>query len=149
MSGYWKRLEQTAKVMRDGWFYTGDLARLDDEGFIYIIDRIKDTYISGGENIHPTEIEKKLLMNPNVFDVAVYGVPHEKWGEVGKASIVLKDGAMMTAEDVVEFLQGKIGKFKIPRYVEFIDVLPRTASGKIKRYLLAKKFRKGETVVVV
>jgi fatty-acyl-CoA synthase len=135
--------------MRDGWFYTGDLARADDDGFIYIIDRITDTYISGGENIHPTEIEKQLLINSNVFDVAVYGVPHEKWGEVGKVSVVLKDGAMMTAEDVIEFLHGKIGKFKIPRYVEFVDVLPRTASGKIKRYLLAQRFMKGETEVEI
>jgi fatty-acyl-CoA synthase len=83
MSGYWNKPEQTAEVMRDGWFYTGDLATVDDEGFIYIVDRIKDTYISGGENIHPTEIEKQLLKNPSIFDVAVYGVPHRKWGEVG------------------------------------------------------------------
>ena len=149
MSGYWNKPEQTAEVMRDGWFYTGDLARLDDEGFIYIVDRIKDTYISGGENIHPTEIEKQLLKNPGIFDVAVYGVPHQKWGEVGKASVVLKSGARMTAQEVVAFLQGKIGKFKIPRYVEFVDGLPRTASGKIKRYLLAGKFDKSEAEVAV
>jgi len=149
MSGYWKSPEQTAEVVRNGWFYTGDLARADDEGFIYIVDRIKDTYISGGENIHPTEIENQLLKNPSIFDVAVYGVPHEKWGEVGKASIVLKDGAVMTAGEVVEFLRPKIGKYKIPRYVEFIDGLPRTASGKIKRYLLAEKFRKDETEMAI
>jgi fatty-acyl-CoA synthase len=149
MSGYWKRPEQTAEVMRDGWFYTGDLARIDDEGFIYIVDRITDTYISGGENIHPTEIEKLLLNYPGIFDVAVYGVPHGKWGEVGKASVVVKDGAMITAEDVVAFLYGKIGKFKIPRYIEFIDELPRTASGKIKRYLLTEKFEEDEIEVEI
>lgn len=149
MSGYWNRPKQTAEVMRDGWFYTGDLARTDEEGFIYVVDRIKDTYISGGENIHPTEIEKQLLRNPSIFDVAVYGVPHERWGEVGKANVVLMDGAMMTAQEVVAFLQGKIGKFKIPRYIEFVEALPRTASGKIKRYLLADKFDKGEVEVKV
>ena len=130
-----------------GW--TGDLAGANDEGFIYIVDRFKDTYISGGENIHPPEIEKKLFMNPNVIDVAVYGVPHEKWGELGKASILFKDGVIMTAEDLIEFLQGKIGKFEIHLYVEFIDVLLIKASWKIKRYLLSEKFGKDETEVVV
>jgi fatty-acyl-CoA synthase len=149
MSGYWNRPEQTAEVMRDGWFYTGDLAMTDDDGFIYIVDRIKDIYISGGENIHPTEIEKHLLKNPSIFDVAVYGVPHRKWGEVGKASVVLKDGVKITAEEVVAFLQGKIGKFKIPRYIEFVDDLPRTPTGKIMRYILAKRFRTTEKEIKV
>ena len=87
--------------------------------------------------------------HPGIFDVAVYGVLHDKWREVGKANIVLKDRAIMTAEEVVEFLREKIGKFKIPRYVEFIDGLPRTASGKIKRYLLAEKFKQDETEVAL
>ncbi|MBW2345281.1 MAG: long-chain fatty acid--CoA ligase [Deltaproteobacteria bacterium] len=139
MSGYWNRPEKTAEVMENGWFHTGDLATKDDEGFLYIIDRIKDTYISGGENIHPAEIEKVLLTNPKIFDVAVYGVPDEKWGESGKASIIVKENQVMTPEEIVEFLHGKIGKFKIPKHFEFVDTLPRTASGKIKRHVLAKK----------
>ena len=142
MSGYWNKPDQTREVMKDGWFYTGDLAKMDEEGFIYIIDRAKDMYISGGENIHPTEIEKLLLTNPKIFDVAVYGVPDENWGQVGKASIVLKNEQRMSFEEVEKFLKGKIGNFKIPRYVEFVDELPRTASGKIKRYLLAERSKK-------
>jgi len=144
MSGYWNRPEQTNEVMKNGWLYTGDLATYDEDGFIYMIDRAKDLYISGGENIHPTEIEKLLLTNPGIFDVAVYGVPDEKWGEVGKASIIPNEGVSITFEEVVQFLKGKIGKFKIPKYVEFVDELPRTASGKIKRYMLTEAFKKDE-----
>jgi len=142
MSGYWNRPDITREVTRNGWFHTGDLGRIDDEGFIYIIDREKDMFISGGENVYPAEIEKLLLTNPKIFDVAVYGVPDEKWGEAGKASIILQDNSEMSAPEVIEFLHGKIGKFKIPKYVEFVDKLPRTASGKIQKYLLAQKSRK-------
>jgi len=139
MSGYWNRPELNQEVMKDGWFHTGDLATVDDEGFLYIVDRRTDMYISGGENIYPAQIEKLLLTHPKIFDVAVYGVPDEKWGEVGKASIVLKAAQGMSSQEVVKFLEGKIGKFKIPAYVEFVESLPRTASGKIQRYLLARK----------
>jgi fatty-acyl-CoA synthase len=144
MSGYWNRPEQTNEVIKNEWFCTGDLATYDEEGFIYMIDRAKDLYISGGENIHPTEIENLLLANPTIYDVAVYGVPDEKWGEVGKASIILKEGMSVTVEEVMQFLKGKIGKFKIPKYLEFVEELPRTATGKIKRYLLTEAFKKDE-----
>ncbi|MBN1849584.1 MAG: AMP-binding protein [Deltaproteobacteria bacterium] len=143
MSGYWNKPEQTKECIKEGWLYTGDLATVDDEGFIYIIDRSKDTYISGGENIHPAEVEKSLLTNPKIFDVAVYGVPDEKWGEVGKASIVLKDGQQMTQDEVLAFLDGRIGKYKIPKHIEFIKELPMTATGKIKRYVLIEAFKAG------
>jgi fatty-acyl-CoA synthase len=147
MSGYWNRPEQTNEVIKNEWFCTGDLATYDEEGFIYMIDRAKDLYISGGENIHPTEIENLLLSNPTIYDVAVYGVPDEKWGEVGKASIILKEGMSVTVEEVMQFLKGKIGKFKIPKYFEFVEELPRTATGKIKRYLLTEAFKKDEKSV--
>jgi fatty-acyl-CoA synthase len=146
MSGYWNREEQTQKVIRDGWFHSGDLATVDDEGYIYVIDRIDDTYISGGENIHPSELEKVLLSNRKISDVAAYGVPDKKWGEVGKVSVILKKNESMTPGEVVEFLEGKIGKYKIPKYVDFVTELPRTASGKIKRYLLVEKFKKDEAL---
>ncbi len=136
MSGYWNKPEVTREVMSNGWFYTGDLATMDDEGFIYIVDRQRDMFISGGENVYPAEVEKLLLTNPQILDVAVYGVPDEKWGEVGKASIILQDNTGMSAPEVMEFLHGKIGKFKIPKYIEFVDKLPRTATGKIQKYLL-------------
>jgi fatty-acyl-CoA synthase len=142
MSGYWNQPDVTAEVMKNGWFHTGDLATIDDEGFIYIVDRAKDMFISGGENVYPAEVEKHLLTNPKILDAAVYGVPDEKWGEVGKASIILKNGERMNPLEVFDFLTGKIGKYKIPKYVEFVDEFPRTATGKIQKYLLAKRSTK-------
>ena len=142
MSGYWNKPEATKEVMKNGWFYTGDLATVDDEGFIYIIDRQKDMFISGGENVYPAEVEKVLLTNPKIFDVAVYGVSDEKWGEVGKASIMLQDNTEMSVSEVLDFLRGKIGSFKIPKYVDFVDKLPRTATGKIQKHLLVKEFKR-------
>jgi fatty-acyl-CoA synthase len=139
MSGYWNKPETTREVMSNGWFHTGDLATIDEEGFLYIVDRQKDMFISGGENVYPAEVEKLLLTNPKILDVAVYGVPDEKWGEVGKASIILQDRAEMSASEVVELLGGKIGKYKIPKYIQFVDKLPRTATGKIQKYLLAQR----------
>jgi fatty-acyl-CoA synthase len=136
MSGYWNKPEVTKEVMKNGWFYTGDLATVDDEGFIYIVDRQKDMFISGGENVYPAEVEKALLTHPKIFDIAVYGVGDEKWGEVGKASIILQDNTAMSVSEVMDFLHGKIGRFKIPKYVEFVDKLPRTTTGKIQKYLL-------------
>ncbi|MCG2777541.1 MAG: long-chain fatty acid--CoA ligase [Desulfobacterales bacterium] len=145
MSGYWNRPEITRELMSNGWFHTGDLATIDDEGFIYIVDREKDMFISGGENIYPTEVEKILLTNPQIWDVAVYGVPDEKWGEVGKASIILQDNTEMSASEVEEFLSGKIGKYKIPKYFEFVNEFPRTATGKIQKYLLVQRSKKKKT----
>lgn len=136
MSGYWKRPDLTSETIKDGWLYTGDLAKKDEEGFIYIIDREKDMYISGGENIYPAEIEKIYFTHPKIFDVAVIGVANEKWGEVGKAYIVLKPGETMTEEEALKFLEGKIGKYKIPKYVECVEALPKNASGKIQKYIL-------------
>lgn len=136
MSEYWNRPDLTAETIRDGWLYTGDLARKDEEGYIYIIDREKDMYISGGENVYPAEIEKIFFTHPKVFDVGVVGVPDEKWGEVGKAFIVLKPGETMVEEEAFKFLRGKVGEYKIPKYAEFVEELPKTASGKIQKYLL-------------
>ena len=136
MSGYWNQPDKTAETIRDGWLYTGDLAKMDEEGYIYIMDRERDMYISGGENIYPAEIEKILFAHPKIFDVGVVGVPDEKWGEVGKASIVLKPGETMTKEEVLKFLRGRIAKYKIPKYMEFVEELPKTASGKTQKFLL-------------
>jgi fatty-acyl-CoA synthase len=147
MTGYWNRTEVTRKVVRDGWFHTGDLATIDDEGFMYIVDREKDMFISGGENVYPAEIERLLLTNPKIMDVAVYGVPDQKWGEVGKASIIVKDKDMSSSE-VLEFLRARIGKFKIPKYIEFVDDLPRTATGKIQKYLLAQRSKKDQRILM-
>jgi fatty-acyl-CoA synthase len=141
MSGYWNRPDLTSEAIRDGWLYTGDLARTDEEGYVYIVDREKDMYISGGENVYPAEIEKIFFTDPKVFDVGVVGVLDEKWGEVGKAYIVLKPGETMTEEEALKFLRGKVGKYKIPKYVEFIEELPKTATGKIQKFLLKERHK--------
>ena len=136
MSGYWNRPDLTSETIREGWLYTGDLAKKDEEGYFYIVDRERDVYVSGGENVYPAEIEKTLFAHPKIFDVGVIGVPNGKWGEVGKAFIVLKPGEMMTQEEPLQFLQGRVGKYKIPKHVEFVDELPKTPSGKIQKFVL-------------
>jgi len=136
MSGYWNRPELTAETVRDGWLHTGDLAIKDEEGYIYLVDRKKDMYISGGENIYPAEIEKVLLTHPKTFDAGIVGIPDEKWGEVGKAFIVLKPGETMRNGEVFEFLKGNVASYKIPKVVEVVDELPKTASGKIQKFVL-------------
>ena len=109
---------------------------MDEEGYIYIVDREKDMYVSGGENVYPAEIEKVLHTHSKIFDAGIVGVPDEKWGEVGKAFIVLKPGETMGNGEVFEFLKGKVAKYKIPKYTEYIEELPKTASGKIQKFLL-------------
>jgi len=136
MSGYWNRPDLTAETIRNGWLCTGDLAKKDEEGYIYIVDRERDMYISGGENVYPAEIEKIFSTHPKVLDAGVVGVPDEKWGEVGKAYIVLKPGETMTEEEAFKSLRGKVGKYKIPKHVQFVEELPKTASGKIQKFLL-------------
>jgi len=141
MNGYWNHPDLTAETIREGWLYTGDLAKMDEEGYIYIVDRERDMYISGGENVYPAEIEKIFFTHPKIFDVAVVGVPDEKWGEVGKAFIVLKPREGMSEDEALEFLRGKVGKYKIPKYVEYVDELPKTASGKIQKFLLKERHK--------
>jgi acyl-CoA synthetase (AMP-forming)/AMP-acid ligase II len=135
MTGYWNRPDATAEAIRDGWFYSGDVATRDAEGFIWIQDRLKDMIISGGENIYPAELENVILGNPGIADVAVIGVPHEKWGETPLAVVVKKDPALDEAA-VLAHCEGKLARFKMPTAVRFIDVIPRNASGKaLKREL--------------
>lgn len=137
---YWNDPEQTAETLKDGWLHTGDLATVDEEGFVYMVDREKDMYISGGENVYPAEIERVLGEHPKILEVAVIGVPDEKWGEVGKALIVPKDGEKIAEEEIFDFLKGKLAKYKIPKHVEFTTEFPTTASGKIKKAELRDKY---------
>ncbi|MFW9846808.1 MAG: AMP-binding protein, partial [Candidatus Thorarchaeota archaeon] len=131
-NGYWEEPEETAKVMEpDGWVHTGDLVRQDREGFYYIVGRKKDMYISGGENVFPTEIEEILFKHPKISEAAVIGVPDEKWGEVGKAFIVLRSGESMAEDEVRQYFDGKLARYKIPRHYEFRTDLPKSAAGKI------------------
>jgi fatty-acyl-CoA synthase len=131
-SGYWEEPEETAKVIEsDGWVHTGDLVMRDEEGFYYIVGRKKDMYISGGENVFPTEIEEILFKHPKISEAAVIGVPDEKWGEVGKAFIVLRAGQLMKEDDIRKYFDGKLARYKIPKYYEFREDLPKSAAGKI------------------
>ncbi len=137
-SGYWDEPEESNETIEpDGWVHTGDLAMKDDEGFYYITGRKKDMIISGGENVYPTEIEELLFKHPSILEAAVVGVEDEKWGEVGKAFIVLKQGQVMDEDAVLKYLDGKLARFKIPKHYEFREELPKSAAGKIlKRELV-------------
>lgn len=140
MIGYWNKPEETKEAIKNGWFYTGDLAKFDEDGFIYIVDRKKDMIITGGENVYPIEVEQVLYRHPNVREVAVVGYPDEKWGESIKAVIALKNPKKpLTLEDVQNFLNGKIARYKIPKKLEIVDELPRNATGKILKTVLRER----------
>ncbi|MFD0774786.1 long-chain-fatty-acid--CoA ligase [Streptomonospora algeriensis] len=138
MAGYYNDPEATGKVMGDGWFRSGDAAVTHPDGFVEIQDRIKDVIISGGENISSIEVEGVLLRHPAVQEAAIVGVPHERWGETPKASVVLREGATATAEELIGFARDNLAHFKAPTQVEFVDQLPKTATGKIQKYVLRK-----------
>jgi acyl-CoA synthetase (AMP-forming)/AMP-acid ligase II len=140
MKGYWNRPEETEAALKDGWLHTGDVGRLDVEGFLYIMDRKKDMIISGGENIYPAEIEDSLRHNAKILDVAVIGYPHEKWGEAVMAVVVVREGEELTEAEFLEWCEGKIGKFKIPKKVVFSETIPRTPTGKILKRVLRDEY---------
>ena len=139
MQGYWNRPEATAETIRDGWLYTGDLATIDGEGYVYIQDRKKDMIISGGENIYPAEIENVILSHPQVRDVAVIGQASAKWGE-SPLAVVVKGEPGLTAEIVIQHCQGRLARYKQPRSVRFVDEIPRNPAGKILKRLLRERF---------
>lgn len=130
-NGYWKRPEATEAAFRDDWVTVEDLAKRDEEGHIYIIDRKKDMVISGGINIYPREIEEVLFKHPAIADVAITGIPDDKWGELIKAFVVRQPGGELSEQDVIDFCKDKIADFKIPKSVDFLDVLPRNVGGKV------------------
>jgi fatty-acyl-CoA synthase len=138
--GYWNNPEATARSFTDGWLHTGDAARQDDEGFVYIVDRWKDMYISGGENVYPAEVENVLFEVPGVADAAIIGVPNERWGEVGLAVIVRKPDQPVAEADVIRHCLAKLAKFKVPQSVAFVDALPRNATGKVLKRDLRVRF---------
>ncbi|MFK0735306.1 MAG: long-chain-fatty-acid--CoA ligase [Gloeotrichia echinulata HAB0833] len=143
MVGYWKLPEATANTLIDGWIHTGDAGYLDEAGYLYICDRFKDMICYGGENIYPAEIENVLFEHPAVMDIAVIGVPDKRWGETIKAIVVLRAGMSATPSDLINFAQGKLANFKIPKTVEFTDSLPKTPSGKVQKSKLREKYGKG------
>lgn len=145
MKGYWKQPEATAEALRGGWMHTGDAGVLDDEGYLYIQDRVKDMVVSGGENIYPRVVEEVLFKHPAVAEVAVIGVPDQQWGETIKAIVVLRPGMMATAEEIMEFCRGKLGGFERPRSVDFVESLPRTPSGKVLKRVLREPYWAGQS----
>ncbi|MEQ1801701.1 MAG: AMP-binding protein [Gammaproteobacteria bacterium] len=135
-NGYWGRPQETAESFQDGWVTVGDLARRDGEGYLYIVDRLKDMVISGGVNIYPREVEEVIFQHPGVQEAAVIGIPDEKWGEVLKAFVVLRPGGDLGAEALLAFLEPRIARMKMPKQVEFIEQIPRNANGKVLKTTL-------------
>jgi fatty-acyl-CoA synthase len=147
MEGYWRQPEASAEVMRGGWFHTGDMATLNEEGYLLIVDRKKDIIVSGGENISSLELEKVILAHPAVLEAAVIPVPDEKWGEVPKALLVLKPGAAATESELIEFCRSHIAHYKCPRSFDFVGSLPKTGTGKILKKDLRKKYWQGKDTI--
>ena len=142
MAGYFNRPEETAAALTpDGWLRTGDGGYLDEEGHLFLTDRIKDMVVSGGENIYPVEVEEALAHHPGVADVAVIGVPDDRWGETVKALVIRAPGAAVSAEELIAFARGRLAGYKLPRSVEFVDELPRTPSGKVLKRELRERHR--------
>ena len=136
--GYWKQPEVSANAFDNGWFKTGDAARRDEDGFYYLVDRKKDMYISGGENVYPAEVERIIVELTDIADVAVIGVPNERWGEVGRAFISLKSGSTLTEQDIIDHCLNRLAKFKVPASVVITEQVPRTPSGKVQKHLLPR-----------
>jgi fatty-acyl-CoA synthase len=143
LEGYWEQPEETAKAIYGGYFHSGDLAVWDEYGNINIVDRKKDVIISGGENISSPEIEDALYKHPAVLECAVVGVPSEKWGETPKALIVLREGASATADEIIAFSRDHLAHFKCPTSVDFVESLPRTATGKLQKFVIREQYWKG------
>jgi acyl-CoA synthetase (AMP-forming)/AMP-acid ligase II len=140
MAGYWKLPEATGRAIKGDWFLSGDAGYLDDKGYLYIHDRVKDMIVSGGENIYPAEVESALFGHPAVADVAVIGVPDERWGEAVKAIVVRKPDAAVTAGELIEWARARIAGYKLPKSIDFIDALPRNPTGKILKRELRKAY---------
>lgn len=144
-SGYYNNPEATAAVVdEEGWFHTGDLIYYDEEWYFFVVDRKKDMFISGGENIYPTEIENVLYRHPSVHMCAVIGIPDEKWGEVGVACVVLKANMLAREDEILDFLQNNLARYKVPKYVKFMDALPISSMGKILKRDLRQQLAKEE-----
>jgi acyl-CoA synthetase (AMP-forming)/AMP-acid ligase II len=138
--GYWNLPEETANAFSEGWLRTGDLATLDSEGYVNIVDRKKDMIVTGGENVYSTEVENVLYMHPKILEAAVFGVPDEKWGEAVNAAVVLKAGETATEDEIIGFCKEHQASFKTPKSIVFLDELPKTGSGKIYKKGLRDPF---------
>jgi long-chain acyl-CoA synthetase len=140
MQGYWNRPDETARVLRDGWLFTGDIARQDLDGFFSIVDRKKDMIISGGMNVYPSDVEQPLYDNPKVREAVAVGLPDERWGEAVKVYIVLRDGQTATEQEIIDYCHARMASYKVPKFVEFRKELPKSMVGKVlRRELLAEE----------
>ena len=144
MKGYWNNDKATSEAFNDSWFYSGDLGYLDDDGYLFIHDRLKDMIVSGGENIYPAEVENALMSNSLILDAAVVGIPDEKWGESTKAFVVLKKEGEINEEEIINYTKTKIASYKCPKSINFINELPRNPSGKVLRRELRAPFWEGK-----
>jgi acyl-CoA synthetase (AMP-forming)/AMP-acid ligase II len=143
MKGYWNKPDATAAAIQDGWMLTGDAAYMDEDGYVFIYDRVKDMIRTGGESVYPAEVENALSSHPAIADVAVIGVPDDTWGETVKALVVVRSGAPRDAADIIAWTRGRIANFKAPKSVDFVDLIPRNATGKILRRELREPYWKG------
>jgi acyl-CoA synthetase (AMP-forming)/AMP-acid ligase II len=143
LEGYWQQPEESARCLEGGWFHTGDGGYVDDEGYLTIQDRKKDVIITGGENVSSIEVEDVLFSHPAVAEVAVIGVPDERWGETIKALVVLSDGAEVTEQELIDYCKSKVARYKAPSSVEFRDALARTATGKLQKFKLRAPYWEG------
>ena len=142
-AGYWEQPDESAKVLVDGWFHTGDEGLIDQDEYLVISDRKKDVIISGGENVSSVEVEDCLYQHPAIAEAAVIGVPHEKWGETVKALIVVRQGHEVNEAEVIEFCRSKLAHYKCPTTVEQRDALARTATGKLQKFKLRAPYWEG------
>jgi acyl-CoA synthetase (AMP-forming)/AMP-acid ligase II len=143
LDGYWEQPEETAAALRDDWFHTGDGGLLDDDGYLVIRDRKKDVIITGGENVSSIEVEDAIFSHPDVAEVAVIGVPDEKWGETIKALVVKTDGSGLTEQELIDYVKTRLARYKAPSSVEFRDELARTATGKLQKFKLRAPYWEG------
>ena len=143
MAGYWKNPKATRETLRHGWLHTGDLGKMDERNYIYLLDRAKDMVISGGENIYTREVEDVILCHPAIHEVSVFGVPDEKWGEAVKAVVSLKPGMKASEQEIIDFCKQNLASYKKPKSVEFIDELPKNPYGKVQKRDLKEKYWRG------
>jgi acyl-CoA synthetase (AMP-forming)/AMP-acid ligase II len=143
MAGYWNRPEATEDVIRDGWFHTGDAGTVDEEGFFYVKDRIKDMIVTGSENVYPAEVEASLAAHPDIIEIAVIGVPDDRWGEKVKAVAVRRSGSSLSELELLAWAGERLAGYKRPRSVDFVEQLPRNASGKILKRALREPYWQG------
>jgi acyl-CoA synthetase (AMP-forming)/AMP-acid ligase II len=148
MKGYWERPEETAETLRGGWLHTGDIGKMDEHGYVYILDRTKDMVISGGLNIYPREIEEVLIMHPSVSEACVFGVPDDKWGEALKAHVVLTDGDSPSEAEIIGFVGERLAGYKKPKSVEFVTALPKTTYGKLDKRAVRAPYWAGQDRMV-